>query len=65
MKKNIFLVMIIQPLLKKFLGSATASILCLFPYLITRKYDNLQVFKKDKKKLLITCIFILYEIRTN
>ena len=48
---------------KKNFGSATASILCLFSYLITRKYDNLQAFKK--KKLLITCIFILYEIKTN
>ena len=39
------LVMIIRPLLKKKkIGSTTASILCLFPYLITRKYDNLQAF---------------------
>ena len=29
---------------KKIFGSTTASILCLFPYLITRKYDNLQAF---------------------
>ena len=29
---------------KKKFGSATASILCLFPYLITCKYDNLQAF---------------------
>ena len=47
------LVMIIRPLLKKNFGSATASILCLFPYLITRKYDNLQAFKKKNYSLLV------------